>query len=78
MKTSFPCVNLIEAFINFNNGSKQKKANNMCKSQRRLRFNIAWKFVQKLVYDILTNNQYLIPRFAMTCFKISNIDMDNE
>jgi hypothetical protein len=36
------------------------------------------KLFKNLSYDILTNNQYLIPRFAMTCFKISNIDMDNE
>jgi hypothetical protein len=36
------------------------------------------KLFKNLFYDILTNNQYFIPRFAMTCFKISNIDMDNK
>ncbi len=42
MKTSVPLANLIKALTTSNNGTKHDNASNVWKSQRRLRFNLAW------------------------------------
>jgi hypothetical protein len=66
---SLLCVNLIKVFIASNNGNKQNKPNNMWRSQRRFRLNLAWA-IEALSYDIFIIG---VSYFAIICFKGSNM-----
>lgn len=71
MKIFFPWTNLIKMLTTSNNGNKWDKANNVWRSQKRLRFNLDWTTLM-LSYDIFIIN---ILYFARMLFKGSNIEI---
>jgi hypothetical protein len=66
-----PWANVLKAIIASNNGSKQDKASNVWRSQRRLRFNFTWATLM-LSCDIFIIN---VLYYARTHFKGSSIEI---
>jgi hypothetical protein len=70
MKTTLPWTNMIKA-LTCNNGSKQDKASNVWRTQRRLKFNFTWATLM-LSCDIFIINVFY---YAKTHFKSFNIEI---
>ncbi len=71
MKTTLPWTNVIKTLIASNNGSKQDKASNLWRTQRRWRFNFTWATLM-LSCDIFIIN---VLYHAKTHFKSFSIEI---